>query len=802
MSATPHSITVFNNVRRVTRRLNVVVRRLPWFAILTGCLFASVLITNGVPSVKHDWQWPASRAAAAFQIVDAYSGWDSSGFGAPQPRMTNFIVKGLVAAVTALTSPAIGFFIFCAIVLGTVSSGAYSLARSLGAGTLLARALSIVAICNAWVYTEIVAGHMFMVLSYGATFHLVALAKQSHSLTAPQITRRCALLMVLIMTQLQYIPLALAIIAVIGVRKRRALQICGTSVLVLIPLIIGVIAERGSIKQTPLTLSWEDRQSVGVVIGAALRGYFAHYDVDAGGTLASMSWILAVTVAAYALVAVRSNAGRSFVALALASLLAASGTNGPIAPLARFLFTNVPEAGVFRELYDLIGYVALAYCGILSIASRQSPVRAKIVVAVSLGLACSWLVTPPCRQWVDQVKVLFLAPLSAETTVPPNSRIAFFPPFQPFSFFGEGSGLDPLRVAGGDGVAPLDDYIGSYPGNAALAKYGIQGSEEDLRALSVSMIVRRPGFQEVTGDHIIAMPARSRIAVEPVRRIANYSAELDRCRDIAAAVIARPRDRCSTGFDSQDDARIAESMRRANWIVAQRDALEDDPGRGWVDARLLFRFVPEAAQSIGGVGTRGSKLLSLRSGRTILLWTSASTVTLNGRSVHVVSNRYQWLPLTSADTALGCRNWCIVAGSVSTPPQLPIELPRPARIARGDAALKMWLPFIGTYRLVSAQQAYLRYNARFDPGWYIIENGVIVRSSRVSGVANAFRLNAGQAAHEGLLFHLPSVLQFISAVAITIAMLPIAMSILADRRKESSLEGEDAIVPVIRRRVS
>ncbi len=145
--------------------------------------------------------------------------------------------------------------------------------RPTGRATLYgAVGIGLFALFNPWVYNEVVAGHLVMVLAYAGLIGLFA--EMLHGRNAS--TMRLALWTALIEAQLQFFILAMLALVVFACTTRKwTPSIFG--VIIVLPSVIGLIAERGMLLRIPYGVTWQANQSVPPLPLLALGGYFAGY---------------------------------------------------------------------------------------------------------------------------------------------------------------------------------------------------------------------------------------------------------------------------------------------------------------------------------------------------------------------------------------------------------------------------------------------------------------------------------------------------------------------------------------------
>ena len=199
-------------LRRGRRR-----HRMPAFArlvrlipIAAAAIFAAFVVVKGVPTLRHDWAWPIDRTAVAPFLGESLNGWLSSGFGTPNPHPTTYLIGPPIAAAMWLFGPLAALALFAGAIGYACMRTVAAAAAHFGAGATAAIGIGLFALFNPWVYNEIVAGHLVMVLAYAGFIGLCAEMLRGRDASSV----RLALWVALIEAQLQFYILAmLALVA-------------------------------------------------------------------------------------------------------------------------------------------------------------------------------------------------------------------------------------------------------------------------------------------------------------------------------------------------------------------------------------------------------------------------------------------------------------------------------------------------------------------------------------------------------------------------------------------------------------
>ena len=162
--------------------------------------------------------------------------------------------------------------------------------------------------------------------------------------------------------------------------------------------------------------------------------------------------------------------------------------HGPIAAPYAWIVRNVPESGIFRELYDLAGVFAALLVLLACAGTARSRVLGYVALAAGILLPVTWLLRPPSDLWIPSNA--YPHPV---VVAPASTRVALLPAFQPLGLTaGGGDGADPDAYVYRAGVSALNEYFPTYPVDMALARYELSGDAEPLRALGVSEVIARP----------------------------------------------------------------------------------------------------------------------------------------------------------------------------------------------------------------------------------------------------------------------------------------------------------------------
>ncbi len=613
-----------------------------WAAALAAIVAYSVL-AHGVPALRHDWSVPRVPAAIGPWLASFFQPWVDSGIGSPQAYPTFYWIGFLLFPLHAVGNPWVFLVIIVAGTMYLAALSAASVAENMNAPRLHGFLAAAIAVLNPWVYSEYVAGHIFMVLAYVIGLALIAETTRTHPRNIALI-----LLSALAITQLEFLLILALPYAFWCARKQRISALVAFAVSCL-PIAVGIAFRYANIRGTQYTLVWQQAASVPLTGGALLTGYEFNYAnaFDPFRLAIAVLGILAVL----GLIAARRKPGILLVGiLAVASLIAASGTRGPIAAPYSWLVLHVPESGVYRELFDLIAVVAIGYIvGIAALPKRLTRYVALLGIPAIACLFVPWFARPVYTFFVPGSTVP-----AARFAPNPMERVALFPAFQPLSYRGQGSGFDPDLFPQAGRALPVNDFLPAFPVDAALSYAWFDGNYQLLQALGVTSVLSRPylrtnwvtlKYQQVDLNRPIHLPADGTMPAVPT----------------VALTDGVPR----IGFDPQDllsNSVFLEGSPDASvhTLNTSRNA-NLDYRKAWIDVSLAAITHPEWATAFGGVITAGSRLYPLpHAASSILAQTNGRLKTASGRLIATASNHLRWRRLPRRTRSVRCFGTCVL----------------------------------------------------------------------------------------------------------------------------------------------
>ncbi len=727
-------------------------------SVAAAAIFAAFVVAKGVPTLRHDWAWPIDRSAIGSFLSDAIDGWLSTGFGTPNPHPTAYLIGPPLAAAMWLFGPLVALALLAAVIGYACMRTVAAAASYFGAGTLAAIGVGCFTLFNPWVYNEVVAGHLVMVLAYAALIGLCAEMLRGREASCV----RLALWVGLIEAQLQFYILAMLALALFAFATRKWQPLIFGAIFAL-PSIVGVIAERSTLLRIPYVVEWQVNQSVLPLPLLSLGGYFPGY-ADRLGLAASIGVGAVLALAVTGIVVARRS--RAVIPIAVAATLvyvAMLGVHGPLAAAYAWTVRNVPESGVFRELYDLAGVFAALIALLACAASARLRLLEYVALVAGIALPVTWLVRPPADLWV--ASGAYPHPAIA---APPLTRVALLPAFQPLALRdGPGGGADPDVHDYPGGVSTLNEYFPSYPVDMALARYEQSDDVAALRALGVGEIVPRPWLvSKAKGGIGLAatslaprLPARSDSSV---RSVGGAIPLVSECSALPIVSLADRLDACDLFFgDARGYAAVAP-------IVAPSDSI--DPRTAWIDARLAFSEYPALAQAIGGALTQSALPQRVESNAWLLAFVRGSLRAAGGRILAQRGGDFTWLWIPSGVDAVACRGLCELVAQTPQLPHLPPHAPAAPARAPAFHRIAPWLYVVdaATDRR-GRTPPILRFNERYDPGWLAFAGGRLLRHVRIDLSINGWFL--GAAPQKVLLVQASAVAQAIAEfVAILCAL--------------------------------
>jgi hypothetical protein len=716
-------------------------------AVAAAILFAAFVVAKGIPTLRHDWTWPVDRTAIESFLNESFVGWLPGGFGTPNPHPTTYLIALPLGVAIWLLGPLAALALFAA-VIGYVcmrcSAEAASQQKNAAPAAL---GLGLFALFNPWVYNEVVAGHLVMVLAYGGLIGLFA-----EMIRGPRASPvRLALWIALIEAQLQFFIVAMLALAGFALATRKWLPVLAGALFAL-PSIIGLVAERAALLRIPYVVTWQTNQSVAPLALLGLGGYFPGYADRLGGAAAGAVWIVVALALAGALAAGRSRAAIVAIAAAVFFYVVVIGVHGPLAAPYMWIVRNVPESGVFRELYDLAGVFAALVTVLACAATARVRGLAYLALGAGIALPITWLFRPPSDLWIAASSYPH-----PEIAAAPFTRIALLPAFQPLGLrAGGGDGADPDAHGYPDRAPVLNEYFPAYPVDVALARYEQSGDVGMLRALGVTETFSRSWLisrmRGAVGLAATSLEPRSPPLVSAaLRHVGGAIPLISECERIRVVRLGNRLGGCGVFFG---DLPGYETIRT---VSAPSDSI--DPASAWIDARLAFAESPALAQGIGGALTQSRTPHDVEPGSWLLAYVRGTLDDAGGRTLVRSPGAFVWVRIPRGVASVRCAGLCELIAQTARVPNLPLDLPpEPAR-ALEFRALAPWLYIV---RRPADSAQLLRFNERYDPAWIAIAATRILPHLRIDLCANGWLF--GDSSGRVFLVHSTSLLQLIAEV--------------------------------------
>lgn len=727
--------------------------------IACAIAFTLFLGFTGIPTLRHDWSGWIPHGGFYSNAWSSISGWRTDGFGSPRPYPTDYLLAIANVAIFSVFRSYGGYLVDVFLIGYAVASGGVRIVRCWCDLPIAAVAGALFVTFNPWTYNEVVAGHIYMVLAYGAMLLLVA--EIFCGRTSPF---RLSAFAVLTMGQLQFFAPSLLAIAVWTLVTRRSAWPLAVGIVASLPVWVGLAAERGFLTAIPYTLTWQSNASVDPWSATGMGGYFAQYADALPWYAAAGAWCavaLAVTGAAIGLI----RAPRSTLLVILAYFGVWSfvgGDKGILGGSYAWLVRHVPATGLYRELYDGVAFMCIAYAVAGAYLCSRAAYARWIWLACGLALFAGWVMEPPARYWVPASKLPVVS-----IAAPPNTRYALMPPLQPIRFLW-GSGLDPDAVVLSDNVTPLNTQQFGYPESPALMRYAITGDTRELSALSVSRIIERPQFEtdvQKLGDQLALAPAA------PEHGLAAKSAivpmpELSLTPLPALSAVPAPLWENAIFFG--DAAGLRGPGVPAQWqkippvhVVAPPSS-HVSAADGWVDARSAFVALPDLSQALGGtVTTNPYSLLPIDPQEWTLAFIDGRLEDAGGHAIAASTRGYRWLPPPHA-AVVRCRGLCVVVAQSARPYEASAAAPGSCSAALDFSLPASWLA-LSTAPV--SEQCLLRYNVRFDPHWGAWAGGTMLAHVAVDSTANGWIVPAHGVPERLIIVEKVAALQFLLEAA-------------------------------------
>ncbi|HYL27646.1 MAG TPA: hypothetical protein VEW74_07410, partial [Candidatus Nitrosotalea sp.] len=520
-----------------------------------------------------------------------------------------------------------------------------------------------------------------------------------------------------------------------------------------LPSFVGLAADRATLLRIPYGLEWQTNQSIQPAAFVGLGGYFAGYSDALGIAAAAAAWIVLALAIAGAVAERRTTSAKLAIAAAALISFVVLGVHGPLAAPYAWAVRNVPESGVFRELYDLAGVTAALVIVLACAATARAKSFAYLALAAGATLPVAWLLHPPSAFWIGANAYPHPA-----VAAPPFTRIALVPAFQPLALrSGGGDGADPDAFVYPSNVPALNEYFPTYPVDMALARYEQTGSADALRALGVATIVERPWLVSRTRGGIglaaaSLQPQSGRGASSGRYDLAGATPLLSECDSARTVIFVNTLGACDVFFGDVPGAQPVSP------ISAPGDSI--DPQQAWIDARLAFAESPALAQGIGGALTLSSQPMQVQPGSWLLAYLRGRLDASDGKTLAQRAGGFVWIALPADVASVICTGLCeLVAQSHRLPAPTPPSLGETRALEFRRFA--PWL-YVVEREAGSSGGALLRFNERYDAGWLAFSAGRALPHLRIDAALNGWIL--GTPGAPVVLLQVTSVAQLIAEI--------------------------------------
>lgn len=713
-------------------------------------LFVTILtFAHGMPLLRHDWSFPISQSALPAAAARLFQPWFDEGIGTAQPYPTLYAIGILIYPLSVLP-PAAYLFVITLCACLSVTLAADAIARVSEAPEIAQRfTCSALAALNPWTYTELVAGHIFMIWSFGLVMWLF-------SEMLRKVPRKTALVILcaLLVSQLEFFTLCFIPMAIWTI-KTRMYRPFAAMLIAAAPIGFGMVSHYSSVRSTPYIFEWQQVQSVPFLAGIVMRGYSAGYDhAFAGVTPILWGFVIAAGLALVWSMVMKQRQLLWLWSGGLIALIVAGAATSPLAPLMRFAVLNIPETGIFREGYDLIAFVAIAIVAGTAFWLQHTKRFQPLIASTALLLAIPWILSPPFSHFVPQKSVP-----ATELPGSPTVRTLLLPEIQPLSLNGRGSGFDFDAFPQKGRSLPINTFFPSFP--ATTMPLGRRKFKIEAEALGVQYVISRPYLQ--SDARALAETFRlPRTSLAVVRRLHPYP--ILGLVSEAPKVVAIGKSMASFGVS------FADIGMTPAFIPIQPSREFANPQRGWVDARIMFAAYPQIATRYGGTFTRSAASLALPTqGASILAWTDGEIVDKRGRRLVPRFEGLRWWPRRSA-AELRCRGVCAVI-AVGDPPTAENEGPvlRPVRVSFQELTpwlYRAWMPTHGA--------CWLRFSEQYDASWHLLGAAALAHI-RLDESLNAWEL-PGAPAGPAYILNLDALIQLSLEVFALLALVAVTLT--------------------------
>lgn len=351
-----------------------------WLLCLSGIIAVELfpLISgSGVPAFQHDWAWPVARAQCVPLATAGFEPWHNVGLGIPAVYPESYIYHAVAGSSCLAFGPHAGLVLLLFSALLLCGFGyrrlyyAITAREGLPSYEAIAFTISVVCIANPIVLNKLQAGHVKFLLAYAVLPWIAVAGLNTRSRHAPF---SLGILLGVAALDPQFLAYGFVVALVFSLfsSERNWLHVLGAfavAALINLQQIIPALTPAGTASLNVLApvLFWQRSQSGHIADALRLTGYIGGYaSRTLPGWVLSLYWALPFCALALPFIRFRRQflliAGSAAVAICIMA-----GWNTVLAPLWTFLFSHCAWLAVFRELYNNVAIVMVAYAAGLSI---------------------------------------------------------------------------------------------------------------------------------------------------------------------------------------------------------------------------------------------------------------------------------------------------------------------------------------------------------------------------------------------------------------------------------------------------
>ncbi len=696
-------------------------------AAASGLLLFPTLFMRPIPAFIHDWNWPPDSASLMALLSRGWSAWDPSGLGQPNAYISALPNPALLWLL-AKVLPAVAVLWILLFVVWTVGmlGAAWLARRALSVPTPWALVAGIFYMAAPVALTKFVAGHFSFLEAYAVLPWFIRAVLRANSDSTISSALLAAFFLALSGIQIQFVGFELYILLLLVilrcVRFKTALVIACLAAPGILPGIIGPTilqhGAKGTLAIQHAVLGWELQQSAPPLAALEGRGYFAQYFEQLTPPLL---WHWLLLFPAFATAAIFLRRARKFsvflIILALTGWLFAMGLRGPLSPLLKYAFVHVAAASLYRELYDAMPMLWLAYALLASALLASIPRRYGALAAALLFVALlpGWVALPAMFAKAPPLREVLRAQSLAPTGA--SGYVVWWPGNQPIGPVGSKGGTDPLEFTPAKTLTPLFEYQPTGDFAAALDR-GEKGEWDSavtiLRSLGVAMIVNRRDLGSFRGSFS-----------GPRFRSVSDNTELRRTGSAGAYDVYWIKH--PLGYASLE---IPHSVAETAGHVLPRTFVDYKPNRRSLVAAFPFYDRSPSVAQCGSDSVLGFPDAYLR---TPYRWFLAAPVNVEGQCRWMSRSDLARLPSRT-----------LVVASRWSPRKLANPSAATMALQVGTVDIKRRTPdFVeGTYDAPTAALLILRTS--FDPRWRLTVDKAFVASEKSDGYANGWRVARGR----------------------------------------------------------